>query len=265
MLPAHNHALRRKAESGVLALPAVAGAAGIRSARQASNRRSSPASSGRFASKRQRARGAALARVRARALLEGAGARKATGAVLRAAGEALRRRMRRRRIRRSASRAPSPRAGAHAHSALAICRARGHSRAVAARRSHRRARDPRLVLARDRARRWRARPAHRGAAAPGRSMPTSARLLIRTLARGKHEVLLARARARAASVVEEFDSVRRASAAACAARTARDARGQLRRVRNVQELVRAVRVRFGTEHAGDQELGVPESACPASP
>ena len=55
------------------------------------------------------ARDAALARVRARAVLESAGAREAAGALLRAAGQALRRRVRRRRIRRSASRAPRAR------------------------------------------------------------------------------------------------------------------------------------------------------------
>ena len=109
MLPAHNHALRRKAESGVLALPALPGpptflaAAGVEAGDARRPLRT-------VLVEAPGARDAALARLRARAVLEIARAGEAAGAVLRAPGEALRRRVRRRRIRRSASRAP--RAGA---------------------------------------------------------------------------------------------------------------------------------------------------------
>ena len=104
-------------------------------------------------------RNAAASGGRARAVLEGARAGKADGRVLRAPGQALRRRLRRRGIHGRASRASCRRPRAAGDAAVALQRTRGDPRAGAPRRAHRRPRDSRLVLARHRARRRRARPA----------------------------------------------------------------------------------------------------------
>ena len=173
LLPAHNHALRRKAESGVLALDAEPGppqfvpAACRRTGRAA---RALRAVLGEAAG----ARSAARAGRRARAVLEGARARKARSGPASRGRSALRRRLRR---RREPGRAP--RRGCAPRSRRWRFR-RGRSPGLAAireraalERADRRPRAARLVLARHRARRRRAAGADRRAAAAARSTPTS--------------------------------------------------------------------------------------------
>ena len=152
LLPAHNHALRRKSEAGVLELAAHTRPSTLHPGRGRGRARA-------FRPLRPvqleapGARNPAPPRDRAGPLLEGARAGKASGRVLRATGEALRRRVRRRGIDGRASRAPRGRARAAGRPGVAVPRARRHPGAGAPGRAHRHPRHPRLVLARHRARR----------------------------------------------------------------------------------------------------------------
>ncbi len=189
LLPAHNHALRRKAESGVLELPAEPGpprfvpAAGVEPGLLAGHY-------GPFASRATGARDAARTRRRSTGCAGRRWAWKSAPAPASRAscGAALARasaRSRRTRITRGLpprSRRSRFRGGPSGP--------RRDPRARAVRRAHRRARDSRLVLARHRARRRRARPAHRSAAARRRSTPTSRGCSSRR-ARGRHAHVLA--------------------------------------------------------------------------
>ncbi len=115
LLPAHNHALRRKAESGVLELPEEPGPAAVRRRRRRRARARSPDASGRSRRAARRARRCAISRPSTRCAGRRWGSRSRARALLRAAGGALRGRLRRRRVGRRPSRAAAlPRSRRHA-------------------------------------------------------------------------------------------------------------------------------------------------------
>jgi hypothetical protein len=163
-MPAHNRALRRKAEAGVLTLtqtgtPAYVSRGGDRARRARRRLRTVPVA-------RERARSIARAGGGAPAVLAAAGARTAPRwAVLPATAAALRGSVRRRGGPGGARRAARRCARTVDDSFLAASGHRARAGEGGILGARRRARDPQLVLARHRPRRWRARFAAHGAAA----------------------------------------------------------------------------------------------------